>query len=66
MSEVHPRAPRRDLILRAAEDWERQRIWHRVFGGPAFGYVDHAARSAAVWERQVPRPPRSTAGMRRL
>jgi hypothetical protein len=47
-------APRIDLIRRAAEDWERQRAWHGVFGGPAIGYVDHAARSAAAWQYRAP------------
>ena len=50
-------ATRVDLIRRAAEDWERQRTWHRVFGEPAYGYVDHATRSVAAWERKVSRSP---------
>lgn len=55
-----------DLVRRAAEDWERQRILQGGRLGPAAGpanrwqhqrfqplpYVDWAGRSAEAWERQ--------------
>ena len=68
---VHTPAGRLTVMERAAQDWERQRVWQGDFGDPRTGaaegwpphqrqsspYVDWAGRGSEAWKRPQARSP---------